>query len=347
MMARRPLIFVLNDTCLEVVDRLREWTKSLPIDLRADRALGTMPVAQIDRIVDGADALVLPSSDRGGFPADAHMARHRLIKVMTIAASGYEWFDLDAATRHGIVVANAPAREGIEVVADQTFALMLSVARRIPHHHRKIREGSFERGIGTSVWSKTLGIVGLGAVGKAVARRARGFDMAVLATTRHADERFNRTWGVEVVPLEHLLRESDFVSLHVRLHDGAKGLIGARELALMKRCAFLINTARRELVDEPSLTGAVMSGRIAGVRQDDPPADPHSPLPELANFVCAPHLGNRAVEGMVAVLRLAIEQAVQVLGGQRPAHLLNPAVYDGSALRAPAGPKHPAKTWRP
>lgn len=333
-MAAQPSVFILNRTCLEVVDHLSGWIDSLGIDLHSERSLGTMSAKDINKAVQGADALILPAHEREQFPADAHMARQESVKMMAIAANGFEWLDLEAATQHGIVVTNAPAREGVEVVADQAFALMLATARQIPHHHQLIRQGRFDRGIGVSVWAKTLGIVGLGTIGKAVARRAHGFDMQINATTTRPDEKFNRAWGVKVVPLEQLLRESDFVSLHVRLNEQTRGMIGANELAMMKKSAMLINTASQPVVDEDALTAALLSGQIAGAGLDDPPAQRDTALLDHPSFICSPHLGNRAREGMVAVLRLAIEQVVDVLNGRRPQHVLNPQVYDLPQLRA-------------
>jgi phosphoglycerate dehydrogenase-like enzyme len=338
-MDSRPKLIVLNATCLDVVDGLRDWIESLGVELCADRALGTMSVEETDRAVQGTDAWILPASNRGQFPAAEHLARHQSVKVLAVAASGYEWLDVAAATQTGIVVTNAPAPEGIEVVADQVFALMLAVARQIPFHHQAIQAGRRDRGIGVAVWKKTLGIVGLGKIGKAVARRAAGFDMPVLATTRHPDESFNRRYGVEVVPLERLLKESDFVSLHLRLNAETSGMMGARDLSLMKPSAILINTARQQLVDEAALTKALLEKRLAGAGLDDPPSLANSPLLGLPNVVCSPHLGNRALEGMRAVFQAAVEDAVAVLNGRRPKYLLNPEVYDSPALRS----RHPDK----
>jgi phosphoglycerate dehydrogenase-like enzyme len=211
---------------------------------------------------------------------------------------------------------------------------MLAVARQIPFHHQAIQEGRPDRGIGVSVWRKTLGIVGLGNIGKAVARRASGFEMRILATTRHPDEGFNRRYGIEVAALDRLLKESDFVSLHLRLNAETSGLIGERELALLKPSAILVNTARQQLVDEAALTKALLENRLAGAGLDDPPSLPQSPLLGLPNVVCSPHLGNRALEGMRAVFQAAVQDAVAVLNGRRPKYLLNPEVYDSPALRA-------------
>ncbi|HEY8666543.1 MAG TPA: NAD(P)-dependent oxidoreductase [Tepidisphaeraceae bacterium] len=235
------------------------------------------------------------------------------------------------------MVSNSIPNEGIEVVADQTFALLLAVARQIPHHHEAMRAGRPDRGTGTSVWGKTLGIVGLGNIGKAVVRRARGFDMHILASTPHPDREFCRKFGVEVVSLEHLLAASDFVSLHLRLNPQTRGIIGPAELAAMKPGAILVNTARPELVVETALTDALLAGRLGGAGLDDKPTDWNGPLLHLPNVVCTPHLGNRAIEGMRAVFETALFDAVRVLQGQRPVHLLNPEVYDSPHLRTTEG----------
>jgi len=328
----KPRLVVLNVTCLDVLEQSASWLREIDdVEVVNDMSIvKSLAPENADRFIGGAAGLVLPSLWRS-FPPAELMERHPSLKVLAIAANGYDWLDIRAATRQGIVVVNAPVREGIEVVADMCFGLMLSVARQIPQHDRAMREGSYERGVGVSLWRKTLGIIGLGNIGKAVARRARGFDMKILATTPRPDHTFAREHGIEIVPADELLQQSDFVSLHVRLNDSTANMIGHRELALMKPSAFLINTARQELVDEAALTRAVVDRTIAGCAMDDPPRDKQSPLLRLPNFVCAPHLGNRAVEGMVAVFRSAVEQAVTVLRGGRPSHVLNPEVYEEGA----------------
>ena len=216
------------------------------------------------------------------------------------------------------------------MVADLAFGLMLGLARQIPHFDRRIALGRHERGMGVSVWGKTLGIVGLGRIGQAVARRAAGFDMRVLAATRTPDETLAVRHHVHVVTLETLLRQSDYVSLHVRLSESTREMIGERQLAMMKSSAFLINTARQELIDEPALVAAIQQRRIAGVGLDDPPTSSTQPLAGLPNVIFAPHHGNRAIEGVHAVCRLAIDNVVQALSGRRPAFVVNPEVYDGN-----------------
>jgi D-3-phosphoglycerate dehydrogenase len=331
-MSARPRIVLLNPTCLDVLDQHREWIGTLGVDFVADETVRHLQLRQVDSVLGSADAVILPASIRS-LPDAGHMERHKSLKAFSIAASGFDWFDVEAATRNGIVVTNAPVTEGIEVVADLAIGLMIDVARQVSYHAHVLRTGRYERGMGSSLWRKTLGIVGLGQIGKAVARRARGFDMTVLAATPHPDNGFAREHHVEFVSLEELLRRSDFVSLHVRLDSRTHGMIGARELAWMKPTAFLINTARDRLVDEAALTDVLLHHRLAGAAMDDPPQRKDSPLLALPNFVCTPHLGNRSIEGVNAVFRSAVENALAVLRGKRPPSVLNPEVYGNAQIR--------------
>jgi D-3-phosphoglycerate dehydrogenase len=220
---------------------------------------------------------------------------------------------------------------------------MLAVARQIPYHNQLLMRGDETRGMGSSVFGKTLGIVGLGNIGKCVARRAKGFDVRVIATEPYPDEKFVREQGVRVVPLDELLAESDFVSLHMRLDERTRNLIGARELARMKRTAILINTARQELVDEAALVAAIESKEIAGAGLDDPPGPVAKKLLGCNNVVFTPHLGNRAIEGVRGVFRTAVLNAAAVLRGERPEFIVNPQVYErGARVSAAAGRKQGA-----
>jgi D-3-phosphoglycerate dehydrogenase len=324
-------ILVLNGTCLDVADDYQAWLASQPAEIVADPSYRHIGPDGIADVLSGAQGAVLPAPTP---VLPQHMTSILSLQVLSLASSGYEYVDIEAATRCGIVVANAPVRDGAEVVADMTWGLMFAVARQIPHHNRLLQAGRFERGMGTGVYGKTLGLVGLGHIGKAVARRAIGFDMKVLAAEIAPDPDFVCEHGIELVSLTELLRRSDFVSLHVRINPETQGIIGARELALMKPSAYLINTARQELVDEAALSDAIVSGHIAGAAMDDPPSAKDSPLLPLPNVVCTPHLGNRAIEGVNAVFECAVENAVAVVTGRRPEFVLNPQVYDGT-LRAP------------
>jgi phosphoglycerate dehydrogenase-like enzyme len=320
-MPNKPRILLLNGTCLDVADAHRDWLRTLEADVVVDQAFRQLSAAQLDDIVRDADAVIGPPAtplSGDNFP------QYSRLRVISFAASGYDSLDVEAATRAGIVVTNAPAPELAEVVADLTWGLLIAVGRQIPQHDSQIRAGNLNRGMGVSPWRKTLGIVGLGMVGRAMARRAAGFEMSVIATTPHPDVDFAARNHIELTGLDGVLNQSDFISLHARLTPYNRQMIGARELAQMKPTAFLINTARRELVDEDALWQALADGQLAGAALDDPPSRPDSPLLNHSNVIFTPHLGNRARTAADAVFRLAVQNAVDVLAGLLPRHIVNP-----------------------
>lgn len=250
---------------------------------------------------------------------------------------GYDTVDVTAATRHGVVVTTTPGTLH-DSVADLVFALLLAVARNVPRADRRVRQGNFRYPGGVLVWGKQLGIVGLGTIGKAVARRARGFNMTVVAHDLTRDEAFARKHGVRYVSLAELLETSDFVTLHCNLTEQSRGLIGAEELARMKPTAYLINTARGTLVDEEALVESLKTGAIAGAALDVFAAEPlpaEHPLTQLDNCVLAPHCGSFSRETIHRISLVAARNVVDVLSGRRCPNALNPEVYDSPALRAP------------
>jgi D-3-phosphoglycerate dehydrogenase / 2-oxoglutarate reductase len=332
-MKPKPSLLVLNGTCLDVIDEHRAWVESQGIQLLAEQSYRSASAEQILRLLQDADGVILPSAVQG-LPQAEQMAACPRLLVCGIAASGFEWLDIDAATRNGIVVCFAPGGMGAVVVAEMTIGIMLAVARQIPFHHQLISRGDHSRGMGTSLMGKTLGIVGLGAIGKEVAVRAQALMMRVVAFDPFPDRKFAAERGIELLPLHELLPQSDFLSLHVRLNDETQNMIGARELKLMKGSAYLINAARRELVDEPALVAAIDVGEIAGAGLDDPPGPAGTALLNRPNVVFTPHLGNRAIEGVNAVFRGALEGAIAVLRGQKPQFVVNPAVFD-RGIRSP------------
>jgi len=320
-----------------MIETHRDWLESLGVEVIADPSFLLLEGDQLTPLLAGVHAVVGPSTALRILPR--HTESTPTLQVISLASSGYEWADIEAATQHGIVVTHAPVTEGAEAVADHTWGMLLAVVRQIPHHHQLLQAGHAKRGMGSLVWGKTLGIVGLGSIGKAVARRARGFDMKILAAEILPDYGFIGEHDIELIPLDELLQRSDFVTLHVRLNSDTEGMIGARELGLMKPSGYLINTARQKLVDEAALIDAILQHRIAGAAIDDPPVQDNSPLLKLPNFVCTPHIGNRAIEGVEAVCRCAYENAIAVLQGRWPQFILNPQVYEEGYLRAP----HPDK----
>jgi glyoxylate reductase len=257
----------------------------------------------------------------------------RLIAAQSITPSN---IDVAAATARGIpVTVTAPVTT--EATADLTFGLMLTVARRMLEGDRMVRAGKFPGAqsahlLGAFVYGKTIGLIGGGGlIGKAVARRAHGFSMRVLYwTPRRKPEAEEREAGLTYVPFDELLRESDFVSLHSPLNAETRHQIGAREFRLMKKTAFLINTARGPIVDEAALTRALVKKQIAGAGLDvfefEPKVSPE--LRGLKNVVLNPHLGSATVEVREEMAGIVVDNILAFLDGRRPPNIVNPQVLE-------------------
>lgn len=255
------------------------------------------------------------------------------LRVISQIAVGHDNIDVPAATARGIVVTNTP---GIltEATADLTFALLLAVARRLPTAEQFLRAGKWQRWevdllCGSDVHGRTLGLIGLGRIGQAVARRARGFGMRVLYASRNAAAAaIEQELGAIRVPLDALLRESDFVSLHVPLRPETRHLIGIEQLCQMKRSAFLINTARGPVVDEAALVAALEEGLLAGAGLDVFEQEPHlhPGLLELQNVVLLPHVGSAVTSVRSLMCALAARDCAAVLTGEQPQHVVNAQV---------------------
>ena len=248
-------------------------------------------------------------------------------------AVGLDNVDVAAATARRIVVTNTP---GVltEATADLTWALLLATARRLPAAERFLRAGRWQRWdvdllCGTDVHGRTLGVVGFGRIGQAVARRARGFGMRVLYTSRSdAPPDVAAALSARRVPLDALLRESDFVSLHVPLTPATTHLIGVEQLCGMKQSAILINTSRGAVVDERALIAALEEGLLAGAGLDVFEHEPQVPAALLAldNVVLLPHVGSAVTSVRTLMCALAAKDCVAVLTGERPEHVVNPEV---------------------
>jgi D-3-phosphoglycerate dehydrogenase len=256
------------------------------------------------------------------------IAAGKHLKVISRYGVGVDKVDLEAATAAGVVVTNTPGANSI-AVAELTLGLMLALARRIPQHNASTRAGSWSRVTGIELAGKTLGIVGLGWISREMIRRASAFDMRIVVQSRYPDKGLADQYGVEYVPLERLLKESDFVSLHCTITPERADLIGEKALRAMKPTSYLINTARGELVDEEALYRALREGWIAGAASDvftqEPPTG--NPLLELDNFIVTPHLGATTHESVQRMGVLASENALKVLRGERPLYVVNPEVY--------------------
>lgn len=267
-------------------------------------------------------------------PVDATvLAAAPKLRVVSNFGVGFDNVDLAAATERGILVCNTPGVLS-DAVADLTMALILSLARRLPESERFVREGRWGKGpgleLGIDVRGKTLGIIGLGRIGCAVATRARVFGMRVCFHDQFRDPPEDAAFCVHR-DLDDLLHESDFVSLHVNLTPETRGLIGARELALMRRGAYLINTARGPIVDQAALVEALSDGRIAGAALDvlerEPPAA-DEPILRLPKVIVLPHVGSATRETRRAMLDLAVDNLLAALRGERPPCVVNPEVLE-------------------
>jgi len=253
---------------------------------------------------------------------------------------GYDNIDIVSATGLGIPVTNTP-EVLTETTADLAWALLMATARRIPHAHHHTVKGQWKGpgrdafmgldiGPGGSKRRKVLGIVGFGRIGQAVMQRSRGFKMKVIAYDPYLKETIEKMKGVEYRELDDLLRQSDFVSLHCPLTEETRHLIGRRELDLMKPSAILINTSRGPVVDERALVLALRRGKITGAGLDVYEKEPNiSPgLLKLDNVVLLPHIGSATKDTREQMAITAAKNAVAMLKGKRPAHIVNPEVFE-------------------
>lgn len=238
------------------------------------------------------------------------------LRLISVWGTGTDHVDLAACARCGITVATT-AGVNAHAVAEHTIALMLSIMRRIPELDARMRSGEWPRGLSAQLEGKTLGVVGLGAIGSRVAELARAFGMRILVTTAGADGGRTAALGARHASLDELLMQSDIVSLHLRLNDDTRGVLGRAQLELLKPTAFLINTARGALIDRDALLDALRHGRIAGAALDvfdEEPLPANDPLRSLPNVVLTPHNAGVTPEVIAEGLRRAVEN-VRRYGG--------------------------------
>jgi len=246
------------------------------------------------------------------------------LKVISKYGVGVDNIDIKAATEQGIVVTNTPMAN-IDAVADIAFALMLALARKIPEANRETKAGNWKKFIGTSVWRKKLGVIGLGKIGRQVVKRAQGFEMEILCYDIIQDEEFARQFGVRYVDLEVLLKESDYITIHAPLSDATRNMIGYKELEMVNENSFIINTSRGGIIDESALYDALKNNKIKGagldVYEKEPPEN--SPLMELENVIMLSHNGAYTEE---AIANMGIESAqnlIDVLEGRESENRIN------------------------
>jgi len=299
-----------------------EGIEALRAQAEVDVKLKLKP-EELKSIIGDYEALVVRSETRA--TADIIEAGRKL-QVIARAGVGLDNIDVEAATRRGVVVVNAPTGNTI-AAAEHTIALMLALARHIPQADARLKSGVWQRSdyVGTELNNKTLGIIGLGNVGSEVARRAQSFEMRLVGYDPFVSPDYAHNLGVELLPMEQLLKESDFITLHLPLTSATRGLIGAKELGKMRPTARIINCARGGLVDEEALFKAVEAGKLAGAAVDvfatEPATD--SPLFKNDRIIVTPHLGASTTEAQAGVALQAAEQVLAVLKGQAAKYAVN------------------------
>jgi glyoxylate reductase len=323
----KPRVFVTQPVADSAIKRLRALgsVKVFPDDSRI------IPHSTLVSAVKKADILFCLLHDKIDKAVIAANPKLRHVAAQSISPSN---IDVAEATKRGIPVTVVPPVT-TEATADLTFGLMLAAARRMVEGDRLVRAGKFPGGqsrhlLGSIVHGKTIGLIGGGGlIGKAVARRARGFDMRVLYwTPRRKPESEEREAGLTFVPLDQLLRESDFVSIHSPLNAQTRHQIGARELGLMKKTAFIINTARGPIIDEAALVRALKAKKIAGAGLDVFEHEPKvsAELKRMKNVVLNPHLGSATIDVREKMANIVVDNIEALLSGRPPPNCVNPQV---------------------
>jgi len=274
--------------------------------------------AEVARLLPGVDGYIagLDVIDRSA------LQNAERLKVIARYGVGVDSVDLQAAKELSIIVTNTPGANSVSV-AELTLGLILVLARQITEAVSASRAGQFPRLAGITIEGKTVGIVGLGAIGRQLARRLAGFDCRLVAHEPYPDVGFASEHQIELVDLDVLLGQADFVSLHLPLLPETRGMVNAAFLGAMKQGAYLINTARGELVDEAALLKALRSGRLRGAALDafaEEPPDPGNPLFALPQVIATPHLGAQTDGATNAMGRMALQDCLAVLRGQQPLH---------------------------
>lgn len=329
----KPKVFVTRQLFPEAIEIL-ETAASVEVFEGVDEAIPRDLLLEKVRDIDGLLPLITERID-----AELMNAGHRL-KVVGNYAVGFNNIDVDAATERGICVTNTP---GIltDTTADAAFALLMAVARRIPEADRHIRAKGWIHAWGPNMYTgsdvhrKTLGILGMGRIGSAMAKRAKGFDMDVIYHDVHRREDLEEQLGLTYKPRDEVIRSADFLSLHVPLTPETHHLMGAEEMASMKGTAFLINTSRGPVVDEKALADALRDGDIAGAALDvfeTEPVSHDSPLLGLDNIVLTPHIASGSTETRTKMATTAATNIVSVLQGMVPPNLVNPGVMSIRSL---------------
>jgi glyoxylate reductase len=323
----RPRVYVTQPIAESALLRLKDIAE-VEINHDSSRILAKPKLVEAAKRADIILCLLHDTVDRDVLAANPDL---KAIASMTITP---DRIDVTEATTRKIIVTNIPAVV-TDATADIAFGLLIAVARRIVEGDRVVRSGVFPGSqsnhlAGAPVTGRTLGIVGMGRIGQAMARRARGFDMTVIySDPRALPEEEERKLGVRLVSFDELLGQADFISLHPALNDETNHMIGQRQFALMKRTAFLINTSRGPIIDEKALAQALTEGRIAGagidVYEDEPKIE--RALLTMNNVVLTPHLGSAVMELRESMAHIVVDNIAAIAEGRLPPNCINPAVF--------------------
>jgi D-3-phosphoglycerate dehydrogenase len=253
------------------------------------------------------------------------------LKIISRAGVGIETIDVAAATRRGVLVTNTPGA-GAETVAEFAFALLISVSRRVVEVHTNLHKEVWKRLHGYSLYRKTLGVIGLGNIGKQLIKITRGFDMKPIACDPYPDEQYAKEHGIELVEFDELLKRSDYISVHVPASASTMDLIGEKELSRMKPTAIIVNTSRGGIINEKALYAALKEKTIWGAGLDvhtvEPMTDMTNPLLTLDNIVTTAHIAGASEEGRKKVVEMAIQNTLDFLEGRMPRGMINPEVLE-------------------
>lgn len=323
----RPRVYVTQPIAESALLRLKEIAE-VELNHDSSRILAKPKLVDAAKRADIILCLLHDTIDRDVLAANPDL---KAIASMMITP---DRIDVEEATTRKIIVTNIPAVV-TDATADMAFGLLIAVARRIVEGDRVVRSGVFPGSqsnhlAGAAITGKTLGIVGIGRIGQAMARRARGFDMTLLyCDPRGLPEEEEKNLGVRLVSFEELLGQSDFISLHPSLNEETHHMIGTRQLALMKRSAFLINTSRGPIIDERALAQALADGRIAGAGIDVYENEPkiERALLTMHNVVLTPHLGSAVMELRERMAHVVVDNIAAIAEGRMPPNCINPAVF--------------------
>jgi D-3-phosphoglycerate dehydrogenase / 2-oxoglutarate reductase len=323
----RQILIVANrfsEVSTEPVERLKREGWEV---VEQYHEIGTLRDDVFSDLIKNADAVIVSATDT--VSARVIDAAKKL-KIISVRGVGYQGIDIDAANQKKIMVTNTPGGNA-DAAADLTLGFMIALARQIPMIDRRMRRGEWYR-IGTKdVYGQTLGLLGLGEIGKKVVQRAAGFDMKIIAYDIVKDLDFAKQFGVLYVTFDEVLRSSDFISIHMPLTKSTEKLIGEAEFLKMKDSAFIINNARGGIIDEKALYQALKAGYIAGAACDVFAEEPTKSLDLLGldTMISTPHIGGYSDKSWSVLAEMAVENVIAALKEQVPPNLINREVLDG------------------